>query len=193
MKTKSIPLVLLGLMAGCLQASDVCPVVLAQIWTSRTNGAFTHAPHARPAALDSLMAQFKAAPATNRLDAARKIARLMPAVPVIYPHGLIGHWGSFGEDEMIDWNNPSYRLAEDDLIAALGAPDHVRSFKVGGQWNYLSWHAGRDRHHDECGLYIQCYNNYVTGGYVAKTNTVQSLNIRTTGTNSVIVKTNYIE
>lgn len=151
------------------------------------------APHTRPAALDLLAAQFKAAPATNRLEAARKIARLMPVAPVVYANGWLAHQVSFGGDESVEWEHPTYRLPEADLIAGLGRPDHSRSFEVVGQFDYLSWHVGRDRQHDECGLYIQCYNHFVVGANVAKTNTVQSIVTHTTLTNSVIVRTNYIE
>jgi hypothetical protein len=172
MKAHCLFLILGGcLLAGCAQA----------------------APHSRPAALDSLAAQFKAAAGTNRLAVARKIARLMPACRVVYTHGWLLDWSSFGEDQSIDWAHPSYRLPKDDLIAALGAPDRVRSFNVGGQWDYFSWRVGRDRRQDECGLYIHCFNGLVVSGGVLKTNTVQSINIHTTLTNSVIVRTNYIE
>lgn len=49
---------------------------------------------------------------------------------------------------------------------------HVQSFNVVKQWDYLFWRVGRDRHQDECGLYIHCYNGFVVGGFVAKTNTI---------------------
>ncbi|MGO9588078.1 MAG: hypothetical protein ACLP2Y_18020 [Limisphaerales bacterium] len=172
MKTHGIFLGLVGcLLAGC------------------ANGA----PHARPPQLDALAIQFKADAGTNRLAVARKIARLMPACRVVYAHGWLLDWLSFGEDQSIDWARPSYRLPKDDLIVALGAPDRVRSFNVGGQWDYFSWRVGRDRRQDECGLYIHCFNGLVVSGGVLKTNTVQSINIHTTLTNSVIVRTNYIE
>jgi hypothetical protein len=171
MKTKGILLVLLCLWVGCAHA----------------------APTSRPPQLDALAAQFKAAPATNRLDVARKIVKFIPACRVTYANGWFMHLLSFDGDEAIDLNHPSYQLPRNDLIAALGPPDHVRTITMSDRWDYLSWHVGRDRRQDEYGLYIQCYNGRVVSGYIAKTNTVQSIVTHTTLINSVIVWTNYIE
>ena len=158
-----------------------------------TAGCVLSAPHARPPQLDALAAQFKADASTNRVVLGKKIAALMPAAPVVYANGRLEHWLSFGEDKSIDLNHPSYQLPKDDLIAALGTPDHVRSFNIVKQWDYLFWRVGCDRHHDECGLYIRCYNDYVVGGFVEKTNTVQSISTRTNPDGSVTVKTNYVQ
>jgi len=166
MKAHCLFLILAGcLLAGCAQA----------------------APHSRPAALDSLAAQFKAAAGTNRLAVARKIARLMPACRVVYANGWFWHLFSFDGDEDFNWSHPSYRLSKDDAIAALGTPDHIRTINISDRWDFLSWRVGRDRRQDECGLYIHCFNGLVVSGGVLKTNTVQSIVIHTTLTNSVNV------
>ncbi len=139
------------------------------------------------------MAQFKADAGTNRIAIACKIASLMPVAPTFYANGWLEHEIGFGEDESTDLDHPSYRLAEAELIARLGMPDCRHTVETAGQFDYLFWRAGRDRQHDECGLYIQCYNKFVVGAYVAKTNTVQSIVTHTTLTNSIVVKTNYIQ
>jgi hypothetical protein len=156
-------------------------------------GCASSPPRAQPTQLNALAAQFKADASTNRVVLGKKITALMPAAPGGHANGGLKHWLSFGEDESIDWDHPSYQLPKDDLIAALGTPDHVRSFNIVKQWDFLFWRVGRDRHDDECGLYIHCYNGHVVGGFVTETNTVQSISTRTNAGGSVTVKTNYIE
>jgi hypothetical protein len=67
------------------------------------------------------------------------------------------------------------------------------SFHGGGDWVYASYQLGRDKKNDEMGLYIRCYNDYVVSGFVAKTNTVQSISTRTNPDGSMTVKTNYLQ
>ena len=69
-------------------------------------------PHSRPTELESLAAQFKAKAGTNRIAEGKKIAALMPTVPVARKN-----WGF---EESIDWGSPSYPLPEQEFFEMMG-------------------------------------------------------------------------
>jgi hypothetical protein len=138
--------------------------------------------------LAPLAAQFKAGAGGNRIAEAETIVALLPVCPE--------HRGTllaFGEDEYTDWNDPSYRLPKEQFLQMMGQPNHQGTLRLAGLWVFASYNLGRDRRNNETRLYIQFYKDYVVGGYVAETNTVQSVSTRTHPDGSITVTTNYIQ
>jgi len=154
-------------------------------------------PHSRPAELESLAAQFKAKAGTNRIAEGKKIAALLPTVPVTRKN-----WGF---EESIDWGRPSYRLPEQEFFEMMGKPDLIgalpgaspprRKLPPGWvprpKWVEAEYFLGRDRKGNELGLFICASGDHVVMGWVAKTNASEYVVMRSGPKGSVIVETNH--